>query len=280
MKHKRITTIILTASLMLSACSTSTAPEATVTTTEVTAETTLEETTTVTTTEETTTTETTLSLTSYEGEWHRTNIHSGLEGTITISKMDDKGFYFSGDFQRFGNTGTITDFRADFISENKAEYRNGTEGDSESAVAVIFTLDNGEVTVDVDGDFNGLGLGMGVTIDGTYTKDEPVYTNANIVAETFSEEELKALKELLGDKYEEPFLNDTEAGSLTVSQTTLADKSKGRLINVFVPGLADFMGYDLIITDDGKIYYKHVTGTFATNDSGYEDEALPEHSEG
>ena len=257
MKHKRITTsLILTASLMLSACSTSTAPEATVTTTEVTAETTLEETTTV------TTTETTLSLTSYEGEWHRTNIHSGLEGTITISKMDDKGFYFSGDFQRFGNTGTITDFRADFISENKAEYRNGTEGDSESAVAVIFTLDNGEVTVDVDGDFNGLGLGMGVTIDGTYTKDEPVYTNANIVAETFSEEELKALKELLGDKYEEPFLNDTEAGSLTVSQTTLADKSKGRLINVFVPGLADFMGYDLIITDDGKIYYKHVTGTF------------------
>lgn len=49
-----------------------------------------------------------------------------------------------------------------------------------------------------------LGFGMNVSMDGEYTQDNPLYTNANILNETFSEEELGALKANIPEDAKKP----------------------------------------------------------------------------
>ena len=50
-----------------------------------------------------------------------------------------------------------------------------------------------------------------------------------------------------------------------------------RLITCTVPTMGGSMGYEMILTDEGKIYFKHEKGIFVTNDDKYEDLILPEH---
>ncbi len=209
----------------------------------------------------------------FEGEWHRTNTHSSAPATITISNVSTDGFDFSGFFQGYGNMGE-EEGRAYFESDNVAVYtQEATEYFDEAYI--YFTITDGDLEVMSEGTLTG--MGNHVFADGMYTTDEPTYTNANVLAETFTDEELQAMKDMLSEEdYTKGFVDNTETGIVTSEQVTMYDGLKAKHVNSFFPGLANFVGYDLLITEDGKIYYLHVDRGFATNDPNYLGEEMPE----
>ena len=211
----------------------------------------------------------------FEGDWHRTNTHSSTYATITISNVSDDGFDFEGYFQGYGNMGQ-EEGRALFTSDDEAVYMQDATEYSDEAY-IYFTFDGEALSVSSEGDL--YGMGNHVYADGEYTTDDPTYTNANIVAETFTDDELQAMKDMLSeDDYTNGFIDNTENGIVTSETVTMYDSTKAKHVNSFFPGLANFIGYDLLITEDGDIYYSHVDRGFATNDVNYLGDELPTYT--
>ena len=211
----------------------------------------------------------------FEGDWHRTNTHSSTYATITISNVSDDGFDFEGFFQGYGNMGR-EDGRAVFTSDEAAIFTQEATEYSEVAY-IYFILDGDELSVSSEGDL--YGMGNHVYADGEYTTDEPAYTNADILAETFTDDELQAMKDMLSeDDYTNGFIDNTENGIVTSETVTMYDSTKAKHVNSFYPGLANFIGYDLLITEDGDIYYSHVDRGFSTNDADYIGDELPTYT--
>ena len=207
-----------------------------------------------------------------DGIWKRTDTHSGITGTIEITNSDNDGFDFDGEFYHFGNGGELSG-RAEFVAEDVAEYVS----EYNSEIKVYFTFTEEWLTVVSDGMGADLGLGNNVTVSGKYSTKEPAYTNANIVEDTFTDDELSVMKSLLtDDQYDNEFINDTECGQVWTDKVVLSDGTKGKCVSCFMPGLAAFMGYELVITEDGMFYYQYNGGTFATNDSKCSE--MPEYT--
>lgn len=208
----------------------------------------------------------------YEGEWHRTNTHSSTYATITISNVTDDGFDFEGYFQSYGNMGQ-EEGRALFTEENVAVYTQEATDYSDEAY-IYFTISGGDLEIFSEGNLTG--MGNHVFADGIYTTGEPIYSNANVLSETYTDDELQAIKDMLSeDDYTNGFIDNTESGIVTSEQVTMYDGTSAKHVNSFFPGLANFVGYDLLITEDGKIYYIHVDRGFATNDPNYLGEEMP-----
>ena len=211
----------------------------------------------------------------FEGEWHRTNTHSSTYGTITISNVSDDGFDFAGYFQSYGNMGQ-EEGRALFTEENVAVFTQEATEYSEEAY-IYFTINGSDLEILSEGNLTG--MGNHVFADGTYTTGEPIYSNANVLAETFTDDELQAMKDMLSeDDYTNGFIDNTENGIVTSEQVTMYDGTSAKHVNSFFPGLANFVGYDLLITEDGKIYYLHVDRGFSTNDPNFLGEEMPEYT--
>ncbi|MBO4346173.1 MAG: hypothetical protein J5840_00890 [Lachnospiraceae bacterium] len=202
----------------------------------------------------------------YEGEWQRTDVHSSLCGSFAISNADEEGFDFEGEFYFYANSGNSAG-RAVFTSDNEAVYEDINDFGNGK---IYFSFEEDMLNVTKDGFVSG--MGMNVFVIGLYTKGEPEYTNANVFEETFSEEELEVMKDLLGEDYEELFVNDTECGAVTTEEIVLTDSRNARMIRSVIPGMYGFMGYRMIIAEDGMIYFLHDRGTFVTNDPECEDE--------
>ena len=213
----------------------------------------------------------------FGGHWARTQVHSSSSGDIEIENVNDEGFHFSGEFYYYSHSGEV-EGDAFFISEDTAICRQFDEEDIDGEPAYIgLRITDGFLSVIESGFVEG--LGMNVYISGTYVQGEPDYTNANIVESTFSDSELDEMKVLLGeDSYKELFIDDTELGVVTCSDITISDGRAARLITCTVPTMGGSMGYEMIITDEGKIYFKHEKGIFVTNDDKYEDLILPDHN--
>ena len=211
----------------------------------------------------------------FEGEWHRTDTHSSGNATITISNVSDDGFDFEGYFQGYGNMGQ-EEGRAVFTSDNEAVYTQEASDYSEEAF-IYFSMDGEDLEISSEGFL--MGMGNHVYADGKYTTEEPTYTNANIIAETFTDDELQAMKDMLSeDDYTNGFIDNTQSGIVTSETVTMYYGAKAKHVNCFYPGLANFVGYDLLITDDGDIYYSHVDRGFSTNDPDYLGEEMPTYT--
>ena len=274
MKNIKLLTILMAAS-MLASCAKS--PDTTTTTTSE--ETTFSETTEATTTTGTTTTGSTataatasvaawegIHVDGFYGEWHRTNTHSSINGTITIDEVNEDNLHFVGEFQFFYHLGDA-EGEAYFISENEAVYEDerGT---------ITFTLEDGELTLVSEG--NPGWMGNRVTADGTYVMGEPAYTNRNVIAETFPNGENEEISEMLGEISDEVFLAPTYIGIVTEEDVTLSDGTSARHIECYVP--TDSAGYDIIITEDGMIYFLSYGSAFVTNDTDYTSRELPAYT--
>jgi len=133
----------------------------------------------------------------FNGWWQRTNVHQADTGYVNIEKVKDNFIYFEAELYSGGNMGMITGL-ASFISENKAVYIHDKKDDSLETIE--FTIrDEGLEIVCTPGISNE--FGMGVFMEGLYTLDEPTYTNANIMMDTFkTAERIKILEELLGEE--------------------------------------------------------------------------------
>lgn len=190
------------------------------------------------------------------GTWNRTNIHSSLSGEIVISDVNAGGFKFTADTYYYSHTGWI-EGEAKFVTDQCAIAKYD-ELMAEEYIAFLF--ENQKMTVVATGSSSDLGFGMNVSMDGDYTQDEPLYTNANIVNEIFSEEELRALKSNLPKEYyEDFFLFSTTYG---VVDDTTSDNGD-RIIEAFVPTMGGY-GYVLNITNG-----KACTITFEDETSFY-----------
>ena len=125
-------------------------------------------------------------------------------------------------------------------------------------------------------------MGMNVSPDHDYTRGEPVYINDNIAAETYTEDELSAIKELIGsDQYDFPFWYGTTDGCVTSSAKELYDGTECKYIECTIPTTAE--SYTAIITEDGRIYimiYSYDTKSLYTNDPNWSSDELPEAIEG
>ena len=210
-----------------------------------------------------------------EDKWDHTNCHSGVPSTIEFTNADETGFDFHMEIYYFANS-AVVDGRAVFISENEAAYPQTVDGDAVPGGFIYFTFDGETVHVQGDGIY-GEGAGALPHLSGDYTTDEPEYLNADIVAQTYSEHELSNISSVLTEEENKLFIEDTQSGLIIISDITLDDGSTGRYIKSMFPGIADMKGYQLIITDDGMIYYQNCTGTFATNDETYTEKELPEY---
>ncbi|SMC45126.1 hypothetical protein SAMN06296952_1229 [Oscillospiraceae bacterium] len=84
------------------------------------------------------------------------------------------------------------------------------------------------------------------------------------------------MSEILGPElYEDEFMADANTTVLITSDIVLEDGRTGRSIQSFAPGNALASGFNMLIIDDGTIYYLNVRGTFATNDEDYTGNGLP-----
>lgn len=178
------------------------------------------------------------------GEWHRTDVHSSLPATVKISSVTDDGFDFSIEAQYYFHSGEL-DGHAYFVSENCAvckvdEYVSETQ-------YVAFVLENGNVNVYASAESGEMGLGANVFLSGAYTYDKPVYTNANILNETYSQAQLDALKSTLTSSYYDSFVFSTELG---VVQTETDNGTT--TVDVFVPTDSSY-GYTAIIKNDSIV---------------------------
>lgn len=190
------------------------------------------------------------------GTWNRTNIHSSLSGEIVISDVNASGFKFTADAYYYSHTGWI-EGEAKFVTDRCAIAKYDELMAEEY---IVFLFENQKMTVVATGSSSDLGFGMNVSMDGDYTQDEPLYTNANIVNETFSEEELRALQSNLPKEYyEDFFLFSTTYG---VVDDTTSDNGD-RTIEAFVPTMGGY-GYVLNITNG-----KECTITFEDETSFY-----------
>ena len=211
------------------------------------------------------------------GTWNRTAVHSSHEASIEISAPDEEGFEFTGEFYYFSHSGEVSG-KAYFVSADEAVFKQFDEGDIDGEPAYIgFKLNEAALYVITDGFVEG--LGMNVTVDGDYIDEEPFYTNANIIDETFTQDDLDIMKELLGeDSYRDLFIADTETGGVTTSLVRLTDDSIARYISCVVPTMVGSMGYEMLISEDGHYYFLHETDIFVTNDTDYEDWKLPDYT--
>ena len=212
----------------------------------------------------------------FVGEWNRTDTHSSYYGKILIKNQDTEGFEFEGELGYFSHFGDM-EGKAYYLSKNTAIYRYDGMGDEELYEYVIFQLEGEKMIVKASAGSASLGFGANVIADGEYITGEPVYTNANILEETFTQEELDSLKTVLGEEiYEEFFVWPVKEGVVSVSDCTLDNGDKAKYYDVFVPTMGGY-AFQLLIVENGNWYYLSESdiARYNTNVSGELD--FPEY---
>lgn len=205
---------------------------------------------------------------SFIGDWNRTNTVSGLSGTIVIENQDEEGFEFEGELCYYSHSGSM-EGKAYYLSQNTAIYRYDDMGE-EYFEYIIFQMNGDKMEVTASDGSASLGFGANVFADGEYVTGEPVYTNATILEDNFTPEELDSLKSVLGeDVYEECFAWVVRNGVLNVTEGTLEDGTKAKYYEVFVPTMGGY-AFELLMVEDGRWYYLSETenGRYNTNVSG------------
>ncbi|SDA37687.1 hypothetical protein SAMN02910275_00024 [Butyrivibrio sp. INlla18] len=212
--------------------------------------------------------------TNFEGQWQQTNNHSSIGGDITISDQDKEKFSFKGEFYYFSHTGDAEGV-AYFVSDNTAIYK-----DEEYDGYIFFHMNDGEMFVGCAGTA-GM-MGMAVSPNGEYTTGEVVHTNEGIMEETYTDNELKLIKELITeDEYKDVFEFSTDEGVVSLyDDKVLGDGAKCKYVDSFVPTMGG-LGYELVLVEDGRAYillHNYSEDIFYTNDTNWTSQELPEVS--
>ncbi len=211
----------------------------------------------------------------FNGEWKATNTHSSIGGTVTITDQDNEKFSYTGDFWYYYHTGS-DEGEAYFINENLAICQHE---DAEDAYTVFYMSGDQLYISSLNYDMY---MGANVSVNGEYTKGEPVYTNAGILEKTYSEEELAQVKALLTEEeYQDIFVYATEDGDVMVYNGEFTDGTKCKHIECIFPTNGGF-GYDIMISESGNMYimlHNYSEDIFYTNDEAWTTEKLPEINE-
>lgn len=213
----------------------------------------------------------------FTGEWSRTKVIRPYEAYLTISNQDAEGFDVSGETYWYAHMGNLYEERAYFVSENGAvlEYYNES---LETYSYLIFLLEDGNLRVWATGTGADFEAGANCFWHGEYVQGEPVYEHVNVMQDTFTEEELETIGNLLGEEqFEEMFVFTTENGSVIEENCTLADGTAATFYNAFVPGVANYNYYNMLIDANGEIYLEiGPDGMFCSTVDGVD--SMPEYT--
>lgn len=190
----------------------------------------------------------------FTGEWSRTNVIRSYESYLTISNQDAEGFDVSGETYWYAHMGELYGERAYFLTENVAilEYYNES---LEIYSYLLFHMKEESLWVYATGVDANFEMGANCFWHGEYVQGEPVYENISVMQETYTETELEAIGALLGEEqYEDMFVFTTENGTLITENVTLADGTAATFYQAFVPGIANYNYYNLLIDGNGVIY--------------------------
>lgn len=203
-----------------------------------------------------------------EGTWNRTNVCSGDWGTLIVSQVTDEGFFVEGELGYYSHSGVFRQ-NAYFVADNLAIAKYDPEIKDMKPQYVAFFLQEDSIKVMASYGSSGLGFGANVVIDGEYIQGEPIYTNANVLEELFTEKDLQALKKLLPEEYyTDYFLFATKTG-IVESEKALSDGREVTYVHVFVPTMGGY-GYTLYFSSDEGYYSITFDNeeTFTTADNG------------
>lgn len=194
----------------------------------------------------------------YEGEWYRTNVASYQWARIKISNWKEGESFDVTILANYADYGGSVEGTAQFIEkdmavlydENVENFLQNYEGD----IGIYFQFIENSIIVTHDS-YVGLWFGGGgiATAEGTYIQGEPEYTNCTDVSEIFTENELKSIQELLGDRYKELFEDMIELGEITEYEI-----ENGRLWKAYKQPYASEW-CNILIYEDGRIYIEGYT---------------------
>lgn len=205
----------------------------------------------------------------FTGEWHRTNTVMRLFANIVITNQTNESFDFV--FEGYDTVSGYMKGTAKFVSDRMAIYEVEDEWTKEYYTKVAFIILEESLCVEVYRDDKITQIqAYGPHIKGEYTKETPYYTNANLINEIFTTEEMKEkVKTLLGDKSYKYMTEIFDFGTQYEEEV------------LTYSGFIDHvgMGVDILLRED-KIYcllYIVYDGgyTFYTNDSAYQT-SMPE----
>lgn len=204
------------------------------------------------------------------GEWKRTQIHTGIEGELVITDQTNERFLFEMVCYNYYNIGEL-DGEAWFVTPHLAIARFDDFG--EEAQYVSFVRSEESLIVTATGAGFDLHLGNRVWVDGEYCKGNPVYTNAGQF-EQYIDEELDAFMKnhLPEESYGYDFRQTAEIGIVTECAVVLSDGSCARLLRGEMP--LNGYSFEILVTEDGRIYADVPAADFITNDDGAE--TMPE----
>lgn len=151
-----------------------------------------------------------------EGTWNRTQVHSSFSATVEVLNVTQTGFDYYVDAYYYMNMGMLQG-QAFFVNDNTAISKVDFGWDEETSDNewIMFCFENDLMYVYPTGSGADLGFGMNVSMDGCYTLEQPEYTNAMVLEDTFSEEELTAVCDSMSGEEYLDFLFITENGGVT-----------------------------------------------------------------
>lgn len=177
-----------------------------------------------------------------EGTWQRTNVPVSYSASIDISSVSAEGFDIVVNAYYYSHYGLLEGHAA-WIDAGTAVCRFDLY---DNVQYIVFLWDNSSLRVKATGASFEMGFGANVTMDGEYTRNEPVYTNANILHDTFTDEQLCFLNEKLPAEQYECFVFTTENGLVDISE-----ENSVKTISAWVPTMAEYR-YTLLI-ENGTI---------------------------
>lgn len=205
------------------------------------------------------------------GEWSRTYVERGCGACMQVSETEEGGCHVMLEAAYYSHNGGASgelcflDAERAFVPVWEEEW----DWTGECAI-LLLSMENDILTVrSLGADY---GCGVGVTLGGTYTQGEAVYTNENVLSETFTEEEQKRIRvflEGMGYSYEEEFVFPVEYGYgdtyRIIGEFADGEQVAGEWYEWNFPTMGS-ENFTLFLSDDGYSYwYKWGTG-YLTDD--------------
>lgn len=219
------------------------------------------------------------------GEWRRTGVARSCGALLQIEEKEESGYYARVEACYYSHNGGA-DGRLYFLDAERAFLNVNIDGgwgeEKEERAVLLMTMGEDTVTIKCLGPEYGCGLG--VTLRGTYVRGEAVYTNENILAESFTEEEqerVKALLEAEGYSYEEEFVFPVEYGAGSVRQITgefpEGKQTEGKLCDWYIPTVGNTR-FTLFLSEEGYCYWYNWGTGYLTDDPERRDRMQGPHT--
>lgn len=199
----------------------------------------------------------------FTGEWHRTEVGPAFYGLFTIYDQTAESFRFDAYANWYGNSGELREETAQFTGPNRAVWTYTSEFDPNAMLRLTFLLTDGGMEIKQETTTWGTVLfGHNVSMNGSYTKDDPVYYYHDDVVDAIGTEALSALEAIMDPEDYDEFLWVVREGQDYGWTEIDQEGYRGLVFSGFYPGIG--YSYKLYVGDDGEVLLLRNSGFYAT----------------